>query len=67
MHLEKKTQPKKNQDLGKKLMVLAKKKTSGYRDLTVIALHREQKNPQKSPKKLRKIPKKLTLPGFDRL
>ena len=28
-------------------MVLAKK-NSRYRDLTVIALHREQKNPQKS-------------------
>ena len=34
--------------------------------MTVIALHREQKNPQKSKKKLRKFPKKLALPGFDR-
>ena len=47
--LEKKLSRQKNSRFGKKLMVLAKK-NSRYRNLAVIALHREQKKTQKTQK-----------------
>ena len=70
MHLKKNSADKKTQNLEKTHGF--SEKNSRYRDLTVIALHREPKKLKKSSKKLKKSPKnsenfqkKLTLPGFD--
>ena len=63
MHLKKKLSRQKNSRFGKKLMVLAKK--TRVTGIWQLSHYTENKKTQKTQKKLRKFPKKLTLPGFD--